>query len=385
MKKVIGICRYSVITLENKKDWEAGKKSTWEEYQKNVLNPDSLDKKLILFNGLTLPSLELSLELENNVDFIFLILISKYMPKEQLFNLKEVIKKYSWCKIIELDKEDTIKESVNNELLNIVDKNEIYATFRLDDDDALNKEFFKSLVHYVGEKFINHAISYPAGVNALFSYEDKKYLMFSNTWHRNIGLGLSLISTIDMEHKHILYDKRHLNIDLRHPTIVISTKYPMFIRTVHENSDLMNRNKNRINSYIKNNQDNIVEYEQIKDYFRLDSSLTQATDNNTKIIYEFKIPNNFEMYLKKQWIYKNKVRVFDFQYNNLRFAIDIQVLNSDIIVDLVDRDEKIIKNIEKSDFYIIDNKKLRYRNYVSDLNELNEAIDKILKSIIEVK
>lgn len=284
MKKVIGVCRYSVVTFENKKDWVVGNSAKdWESYKKNILDDSKLKNSLSLFSEVTLPSIAGNSISPEKEWFKLVVLISKDMPEERYYELLEVTKSYEWCKVVPLTEKQTIKDAGDAEVLSFIDsKEEVYATFRIDDDDALSKYYFEGLIPYIHEKFINHAVSFPDGINGLYSNEDENYSLLKSVRHYYIGLGLALISNANEDNKHILYKKTHLDIDKRHPTIIVPTKKPMFLRSFHAGSDLASKNKNRLNNFSTKGLEKKVPFSVLDKHFTLNIGKSRPLSLDTK-------------------------------------------------------------------------------------------------------
>lgn len=386
MKKVIGICRYSVVTFENKKDWIVGNSAKdWEDYKNNILDVDKLQDKLSLFSQVTLPSIAGG-SISPHIDwFKLVILVSQDMPEKSYHDLLEVTRQYEWCKVVPLSEEQTIKDAGNAEVLNFIDsEDEVYATFRIDDDDALSKYYFESLKPYIHEKFINHAVSFPDGVNGLYSYKDRSYSLLKNVRHYYIGLGLALISNATEVNKHILYNKAHLNIDKRHPTITVPTKKPMFLRSFHESSDLAFNNKNRLKKFSTKDLEKEVPLSVLDKHFTLkitkprlssldskssvrdsmpDKKLTDkpgeksadaasvslATEHAHKLELLLAAWERLNIGLKKVWYYKATTLVLEYvSIMGVRYAFDIVFRADSARLQVTARDDNAWYSILKS-------------------------------------
>lgn len=237
MYKVVAICRYSVL-VKNKTAWRAGVDKSWDEYKSEVLNPVRLDMRLCLFNNITLPSLLSSRKAIDKNWFTLVILVSDLMPKQQLNNLENCVVDLPWCRIVPIAERADLDQEVTKNIGEVVaDNDEVYATLRLDDDDALSRDYFDRLIPYVSNAHLDHAISFPFGYQAYYNIEKQSYRSASEMWEPKLALGLAYISNKKSTIKHALQLGSHTTIDQRHPLVTIPGG-PMYIRTFHDYNDV---------------------------------------------------------------------------------------------------------------------------------------------------
>lgn len=113
--KVIAICRFSVVTHENKK-LAGNNAQSWQEYKSSILDSKKLKDKLSLFSSVTLPSIEGNTVKPAKSLFRFVLLISKDIPKRSYSILLKITARYEWCKIVPLAEDENINDALISNL-----------------------------------------------------------------------------------------------------------------------------------------------------------------------------------------------------------------------------------------------------------------------------
>lgn len=245
-RHVFIIVRYSMLTIDGA-DWRIGRKNI-DSYEKEVLNQERLARREQLFKKITLPSIINQSNLSSS-DLTLLVITSDKLPKDNLNNLQNMIKDYSWAKIIKVSNNDTmvnlIENVIKSELENF-DEQVCYSTTRLDDDDALSNDFLNELNRYLDPKYNGFCVSFGKGYIGIFNEKYGGYESFHQDYFPKIAIGLSLINTFDPSNKHLFNEKitifncgNHRKVDYESPTILEST-IPLYLRTIHTSSDTSN-------------------------------------------------------------------------------------------------------------------------------------------------
>lgn len=250
MKKHIFIMvRYSVLT-ESRDSWKIGRDVTEEEYGNNLLSEERLAFRYELFKKITFPSL-LQFNKSNTTVLIF---TSQLMPKKHQDDLEDLVEAHPWIKLVPLSSEGRLIGKMHQTLLKELARNNeelCYATVRLDDDDALSREFYSTLIEYVNPVYSGHAISFGSGFTGI--YGDNGFKDFYHLDSPKIALGLSFIQMYvpngaEPKPVSIFGLGNHVKIDKKVP-VVLDSRVPAYIRTVHEKSDAYNEGmKKRLSS-----------------------------------------------------------------------------------------------------------------------------------------
>ncbi|XKF16237.1 putative rhamnosyl transferase [Halomonas sp. BLK-85] len=237
-KHVFILIRYSVLT-KSRNGWVIGRDKEFEDYKRNLFDPQRLAIHEKIFKEVTIPSLS-KMEKSNTTIMVF---TSDELPDPFLSNLYDIAKSAGNVKVFSLSREQAITANMHHYLLKELEKNAedvCYATVRLDDDDALADDYYAKLFRYLSPEFIGHSISFPQGYAGL--YDGDKYIKFHPVSLPKLALGLSHVHLYKKGQKankmlSIYGLGDHNRIDEKAPLVLVPEK-GVYIRTVHKESDM---------------------------------------------------------------------------------------------------------------------------------------------------
>ncbi len=254
------VIRYSVLSHIN--SWVITSQG-FKEYKKQLFDSERLNTREKIFEEITVRSLK-KMKIPKDSKLSVIIITSSLLPKENMFNLKNITKDLENCHIIAVDSNDSnIGKITDREIRKILDNEKaIISTIRLDDDDALSKNYLNYLDKYMKENLKGFVVSFPNGwtgqlLNGKINSLDKIYLP-------KIALGLAQINVFnktkyDIEKTSNIYSYgNHTKIDFKAPVILDSFNRCYF-RSIHDYNDSID--------YAKKN---IVDSEENKDLFLKD-------------------------------------------------------------------------------------------------------------------
>lgn len=258
MNKMIGIVRYSVL-VRDKNSWKIGKNNDWDAYKEKVLDDKRLKDRFKIFKEVTVPSL-----LGNTVPpchewFKLYIFVSDMLPKERWVELSNFLSDYKWCEVVPVPEKGSLGDVLNIKIQEFVEADEIFGTFRIDDDDALGKTYIQNFSKYINGSYLNHAITFPYGLQGYFDKKLSAYTKMTEIWSPKIALGLGFVSSFSSEKKNVFEIGSHTKIDKRFPLLSVPSG-PMFIRTLHEGNDSVSdkeggRRRRKIDDIIDGNNE----------------------------------------------------------------------------------------------------------------------------------
>ncbi|MHC9035392.1 glycosyltransferase [Cobetia marina] len=236
--KIVGFCRYSVLT-NNGNAWLVGRNQSWEDYKATVLDPKRLATRLRLLERVLLPSLA-GQTLQPGCDwFRFYLLASDQLPDKAYADLLEVVNEYPWCQVVLVSADNgAFSRSVNNALVDFVGDDELFITFRVDDDDALGRKYLEYLDQFSHSRYRGYVITFPRGYKAWFDESSGAYSQAAEHWQPKIALGLAYVGYQEDKVKHIHQTGGHNKVDRLFPVVSIPSE-PMYIRTYHLNNDVL--------------------------------------------------------------------------------------------------------------------------------------------------
>lgn len=271
-KEIFVLIRYSILS-KKPSSWVIGRDTDFADYKNKLFENNRLNYHHTIFKKMTLPSIASAISSVKDADVKAkcIVLTSTELPTVHKKNLYDECQKYSWAEIHEIgsDKipDDAFEEIVSQQLKG---QDVIYATIRLDDDDAIATQFMQSVAGYMTKSFCGFALSLSKGFKAFFNQE--KITAFEEVVTPKIAQGLCYIDSHTKETllaKTIYSIGNHTKVDQKVPVISDARKHA-FIWAIHEESDLTQKDKSRLKS--KNDE---TLQSKVEKCFKFDNSLMQ--------------------------------------------------------------------------------------------------------------
>lgn len=224
---------------------KASKKKGQVAYRKALFDPRRLQQRFTFFENITLPSLTPNLQ---NSNAHLICLASRSMPEEYKGRLNSLIRKQRnaaihYCEPIKSVDYEAGKavRSFYSKKLHAQQKDIVFATVRLDDDDALASNFVDILSPYVKSEFNGFWVSFPTGVRMSI---DAGRIVLTKAYLPKTSQGLARISVISSEHESEIGTAyglgSHARVDLRAP-VIMDGRQIAYIRTNHKENDSRRR------------------------------------------------------------------------------------------------------------------------------------------------
>ena len=157
-----------------------------ESYKEKLFNYKRLRFKCDIFESVTFPSIVN----QTNQNFFWAIYTSDVLPSQYKERLENLVRDYDHIQIFYVK---SMKDFYQFRDLRRLDyKNDHHCTVRLDDDDALCKNFVEMLNTKYSNYFDTHLISFPNGIK--FNFENNQIKLGYKMRQKNIGLGFTGIN-----------------------------------------------------------------------------------------------------------------------------------------------------------------------------------------------
>lgn len=242
--KIYIMIRYSILA-KSRSAWVIGRDVSDDEYREKLFSESRLNMHEFLFSNVTLPSIEAA---NKPIEVEVLIFTSVFLPQKYMERLKGIVNQYSWARLITLDDSDRAARMMDQHLLKEVRKDgqsKVFSTVRLDDDDALSKNYFENLAKYTDDKYLGFAVSFHKGLKGRF--EGDTYSNFEVANYPKCAQGLAFVSKYEGgEHTppdlSIYSLGNHTKIDEKHP-VILDASFVSYIRTMHVESDIFRKGK----------------------------------------------------------------------------------------------------------------------------------------------
>lgn len=234
---IIGI-RYSMLSSTSK-GWILCVENEFKEYQEKLFEPARLKNREEIFERITLPSLTNIFDNKpEDVEFVVHILTSIGLPEENKKFLNQIEEKYSFIKVSYYTPEEANTRSYfTNYIKNNVEEKDVYASVRLDDDDALSLDWFNKILDYMNPAFNGFVVSLCSGLAVSITSHDYKIDKISAYKYRFIALGMTYIGVKTKAASISVYGcGNHTKTDDKYPTLVLA-KGTYILRTFNNYND----------------------------------------------------------------------------------------------------------------------------------------------------
>lgn len=240
-KKIIVIVRYSLLLEKGNTAWKIGRDVTFEQYRENLFAADRLAQHQRLFNDVTLRSILDQEAISDDVEIELLIATSSELPAINMAYLDELSAAHSFIHILKVDTDGSLGGALKPYLSFCDDT--LCLTMRLDDDDALAKDFFKRCEQYLDPAFTGYVVTFASGYQGWLNEDTQTYANVEKLYYPKIALGLGFINRYSVAKGGLVHPVQniyaagnHTKLDEKYPMIVDARK-PAFFRSLHKLSD----------------------------------------------------------------------------------------------------------------------------------------------------
>lgn len=240
MNKYVAVTiRYSLYAPELRKSWVIGRESE-ESYKAELFSEKRLKQRQNFFEGVTLPSLvDLNKNRPSDVGLKVFLLTSTLLPEEGSRFLTEVTGSHDFIEVIYLKPEEVDIKAGLVSLVEGMADTDIYASVRLDDDDALSSDFIDQMNYYLRPDFSGSVVSLVKGYGCLLAESGEVIDVAEYKW-RFGSAGLAYVTKKDKAVRTGTYSiyqcGDHTKTDNRFPTISDGRRNS-FMRAFHGTND----------------------------------------------------------------------------------------------------------------------------------------------------
>jgi hypothetical protein len=220
--RIVLTVRYSVHFLGGREGWVGSSKLSPEERIAWLFDGERLQERLRFFSGILLPSL-LAQDMPMQRDRRELVVyVSDGLPPAHREALEATLAPYDWTRIVPVPMGALEYPDVGPDAP--------HAHLRIDDDDALSRDFLSRLSAYVRPEFHGNIITHPFGYFA--GFDDAGKLILKRFSIPMIAMGIAYIVGPATKFRSIYEVGPHFHAYLNAPTIIADSA-PAYIRTVH--------------------------------------------------------------------------------------------------------------------------------------------------------
>jgi len=245
------LIRYSVLSRKSPQRWTLSHQNDFEGYRAKLFDEKRLSLHEYLFENVTIPSLDAAVA-RAPINVTALVLTADTLPEPYRGKLEEIAAHRDWMTILPATETDPylgmFEEAIRDNMLASGAADILYATVRLDDDDALSNDFLENLGRHIIPENAGHAVSFPAGYKMYF--EGNQPVSLGRHHYPKNAQGLTFLGKFDRKNpntktKTIFSFGKHSNIDEKIP-LILDSGTRAYVWSIHEESDLTQRRPERM-------------------------------------------------------------------------------------------------------------------------------------------
>ncbi|MEM9010836.1 MAG: glycosyltransferase [Pseudomonadota bacterium] len=228
-QRIVGIVRYSLL-LERGNFFPAAADVAPEDFARRILDPKRLERRFQMFSEVCLPSLAA----QTDRDFNVVLVTSRLLPRVWIRRLERLLAKTDNVRLRVFRAESNISRVHRRAAFEVLDTEaDAVATFRLDDDDALSRDFIATLRQFTTPAYTGHAITFVPGYELVLTGAE---MALKINKRQKASAGLATITTGPFEKAEKLWTVytagAHRQIDKVAPLEVVEGP-PRFLQTAH--------------------------------------------------------------------------------------------------------------------------------------------------------
>lgn len=231
--KFIGNTRFSIYDPTST-SWRLSRsvgRSNDEAYRRKLYSEERMSSREDIFFNYSLPILD---QAKGQHDLIHVVSYSEELPDRYQDELHAAEDRYDWLLLdrrTQANRKGTKLETLAKQYFCSGD---IFAEFRLDDDDIVSKDYFESLAQYLHDPFVGYCVSHGLGIQAY--YESGRFLAPRLEHRPKIAIGLARICKIDGKRIIAPGKAPHPMIDRECP-VVVDSRSITFLHSLHLSQD----------------------------------------------------------------------------------------------------------------------------------------------------
>ncbi len=220
--RIVVTVRYSVHFVGGKEGWFVKRRLSPQEHIAWLFDEERLLERLQFFSGILLPSLlTQDMPMQRNRREL-VVYVSEGLPDAHRAALEATIGQYDWARLVSVP--------MGAQEYPDVGPDTEHAHLRIDDDDALSRDFLSRLSAYVRPEFHGNIITHRMGYFA--GFDNAGHLILKRAYIPMIAMGIAYIVGPRTKFRSIYEVGPHFHAYTAAPTI-IGDSAPAYIRTVH--------------------------------------------------------------------------------------------------------------------------------------------------------
>lgn len=196
---IIGFVRYS-------------QKIKFGDRERDMFEPEYFEYRFNIFKNVTLKSFQQ----QTNSNFVLLLLHSENMPTQYKQRFHELEKENSFLyNVFVKDTQESFEEAIRNSFEYVTYEKGAAVTFRIDNDDAVQKNFIQKLNDLLKNEFVDYCISIPNMI--IVKRIDEQHYMVQESYYPANSIGLAYVTCkenyktiMDLGQHHLMNDENSM-------------------------------------------------------------------------------------------------------------------------------------------------------------------------------
>jgi hypothetical protein len=246
--------RYSIL-WRNRRRWNLGRERDFAEYRAALFDDARLALRLFLWQNISLRSLAEQRPALDPAIHRVLVFTGADLPQPHREALDASIRDLPWARVVAVDPDEE-RLPLDVEIERFVAERGtgaevLYASIRLDDDDALSRDFIARTSRYVVPSNLGSVVSQRSGYLGRLSPSTRRFERFARSDMPKASAGLALIGGYSTERAAFLsgptnvFFGNHTQIDRLAP-IIYGRGSPAFLKSVYPEQDTAARRWRRL-------------------------------------------------------------------------------------------------------------------------------------------
>ena len=205
-------------------------------YLKKLFDPDRLRARRETFKKITIPSIRGAMDAAEGIKIEVHVLTSSLLPELDKRFLSDISKEYDFVRVFYMEPDSVDMQKASLDYVAKLKNKDVVASIRLDDDDAVSKDYLKRLSVWMNLDLDEFVVSMSRGCAVLL---DKKLnpISFEDYPKLLIAAGLAYVYKVgENSYKNIYSLGSHTKVYKKVPVIWDNSGYS-FVRSFHEFND----------------------------------------------------------------------------------------------------------------------------------------------------
>ncbi len=227
---ILGLVRFCMV-LDTPRGFPSLLKLSREEREAIIFSESNLNQRLSLLENVLLPSLNA----QSDPDFKLAVMCTSNLPRASAIRLAAIVERFDFAFIVEIEPQWILKRACRIAMRRAkIEMADRWATFRIDDDDALSRNYIRALRGKMEATERSCAVTMTPGLEVVA----EKVPLYRRDTKPCSGAGLAMIAlkkerVVIETHQSVYQLGPHRNVEKVLPLSTIDDDFA-FLRLIHD-------------------------------------------------------------------------------------------------------------------------------------------------------